>query len=180
MFKSLHALKQNHRRGMTLVELMIVVAILGILASVAGVAFFRQIKRAKITKLEVLATKAASGQTDALRGQYFPPANGATANITFDGELDQGNANKKKQFSTFLKIAASDVEPGQILTVITGAANTTCGHECCADVGFTQNQETRWYVTCASQNLDNDPGTPPTRAVKLSTQKNVIIANEGG
>ena len=62
------------RRGMTLVELMIVVAIIGVLASLAGVAFNRQVKRAKITKLEQYAMEIAKGQEDfySRHGVYYP------------------------------------------------------------------------------------------------------------
>lgn len=179
MFTSLKALRHTNRRGMTLVELMIVVAILGILASVAGVAFLRTVKKAKMAKLESLASKAALGQDDPLRNQYFPPTDTAPVEIFFDGTADESNASKKKQFSTFLKVAPGDVEPGQVLRVITGPANTACTSACCTNAGFTGTQPTRWYVTCAEQDLDNDPGTPPTRAVKTSTNNNVILVNEG-
>ena len=60
------ALTRSLRRGqgVTLVELMIVVAIVGILAAVGGVALFRYTKQAKITKLESYAMAAAAGQNE--------------------------------------------------------------------------------------------------------------------
>ena len=72
---SIKALQQlKNRRGMTLVELMIVVAIIGVLASIGGVAFMRQLKTAKITRLKEFTMDAARGQRDMFsrHGAYYP------------------------------------------------------------------------------------------------------------
>ncbi len=66
------------QRGMTLLEIMIVIAILGLLASVIVVAVMNQFENAKIqaTKIKLGSVKAALGQYYSFTNEYPSQADG--------------------------------------------------------------------------------------------------------
>lgn len=68
----------RHRRGFTLVELMVAVAILAVLASLAVIAFGRQVKRARLNDMRSMVMQVAAKQEQyfGLTGQYAGPSTG--------------------------------------------------------------------------------------------------------
>lgn len=178
MFNAFKHLDRQNNRGMTLVELMIVVAIVGILASIGGVAFLRQVKRAKISKMEAHTQNLASGQ-EQLRsnhGVYLPtppPASTAMLEVTRDSD-----PATKRKLGNLLNFKLDDLDPGMKIYLVTGEANMNCNQGptgACGSVGIPTSN---WYMVAVEMDMDGK-GAPNTIVVRSSNNKNVNILNEG-
>ena len=165
--KSLH-----NNKGLTLVELMIVVAIVGILASISGVAYFRQVKRAKIAKLEQFAMDAARGQEEfgSRHGLYFPVGPG---NII--STIDTTQTAEFERWQRLLGFSAALPEGVQGV-MYAGEAGEGCGG-CDTEVTRVANTASAWWVV--EFNQDMSPGGPRTRVLLSSNSQQPVIVNEG-
>ena len=174
MFQAFRHLQREHRRGMTLVELMIVVAIVGILASVGGVAFFRQIKRAKISKMEAHVMNLARGQEElrSNHGVYLPTTPGAPILANRDSD-----AVTKKKIGNLINFNLDDLDPGMTVHLSAGEVGDGCGGPAgaCDSMGTPTST---WYMVAIEMDMDGK-GTPNTTVVRSSNNKNLNILNEG-
>ena len=79
------------QQGFTLIELMIVVAIIGILAAVAIPAYQDYTKRANVTEGLSLASAAKTSVTEFYNAKGYLPANNSSAGIAMNTSIN-GNA----------------------------------------------------------------------------------------
>ena len=154
------------QKGVTLVELMIVVAIIGILASIGSIAYGKYIRSGKISALEQIAMQVGAGQERyrARNNGYYPIAGGAVPYL--------GNEQLYQNLLDFNQQIVGDI------TITTEAWDGT-GPICniCGPV-FTPNTAIAGYAVVVTRDLDTGIATDTTVLFGSQTT-NPILTNEG-
>lgn len=168
--------KLASQRGFTLVELMIVVAIIGILSGVAIVAFQRQTIKAKVMQLEQYAMDLSRGEQEfySRHNNYFPIDN--SQNPTFTG-ADPSNSGARFTVKQIMGFDHSDIPQDVTIRMSAGVVGETCSAAVCP-TGVEVDTQTAWYVVVVERDLD--PGEPNnTTVVITSSMERPVVLFEG-
>jgi type IV pilus assembly protein PilA len=134
-------MKRNLQKGFTLIELMIVVAIIGILAAVALPAYQDYTTRAKVSEIILAASSAKVGVSEYAQ----------TYNTLAAGSINAANVvapQKSKYVSTVYYTSTGSV--GQIIAVAQGITGVTGGGVQLSG-SLADNGQVDWVCTAAPQ-----------------------------
>lgn len=136
------SIARNVQKGFTLIELMIVVAIIGILAAVALPAYQDYTKRARVSEALSLMSGAKASVTEYFSANNTWPADNATAGLATATSIS-GNSVKSVTVagSTITAAVSSNVQTGGGNLVLQASSGTGGGvtWSCKAAVGTTVN-----------------------------------------
>jgi len=145
-----------NRHGFTLIELMIVVAIVGILAAISSVAYQNQVAAARMADMEKTLMDLRMGQARlfAERGRFFPE----TAAAPFIFEADGATDAERKALEDILGIDKA-LPPTTRLTVYGGRPGEACAAMIGGEsIGCPASIESAWYVIAIERDLN--PSNP--------------------
>ncbi len=165
-----------NQKGLTLVELMIVIAIIGILSSIAVVAFNRQTERAKIMQLEQYAMDLSRGQQEfySRHNSYFPIDNAQVPSFTGATPPNTGARFTVKQVMGF---DHSDIPQEVTVRMSAGSTGENCAGAVCP-AGIQVDNTTSWYVISVERDLD--PASPENSTVIItSSMEKPMVLFEG-
>ena len=164
-------IRTRDERGFTLVELMIVVAVLAILAAIAIPSFFRESSKAKhqsevTAMMGEIAVKLEQFKMESPTGRYIDAPK-------CPGSPTPAGAN----FRTSCIVAASvwetlRINPPSTTTYCSYAVTTGTSADAPAPTGFTMAQTaTSWWFIIAECDMGNDGGTNATFMVSSIDSK---------
>lgn len=162
------------RRGFTLVELMIVVAIIGVISAIGAVSYGRFVKTSKIHKLESYAMKLSASQ------EQFRSKNGGYAPLGAN-ELSSTIAGHRTAMKLLLNLEEVEQLEAQGVRVYIGSGEgdgSACGYANACPPETTVDTTEAWYSIVVTQDL-NPSNVNNTMVVINSTLDKPIVLHEG-
>jgi len=165
----------NASHGMTLIELMVVVAIVGILAAIGGAAYMNQLKQGKITSLKQRAMEVSQLQQD------YRARNGRYITLKDNPYYPSGNQDAKDNWEQSLGFRHESLANLSVEIRTQGGVGGSCdicpsGAE--PDTTDDNGNDTSWYAVTAKQDLDPS-SSEMTTVVMHSDIESPIVLNEG-
>lgn len=156
-------------RGMTLVELMIVVAIIAVLAAIGGVSYTKYVTSAKIGKLKQYAMEVESAQ------QQYKSQNSGYYNLKGEEYKAGITGDPKKKWEQVLGFSHKGLESTVRINTLAGPPLNACS--ICEGVvpDFTKI----WYAVIVTQDMDGDASNDPTTIVLHNNIEQPMVLNEG-
>jgi type IV pilus assembly protein PilA len=164
-------MKKNRKSGFTLIELMIVVAIIGILAAVAIPAFINYMKRAKTAEATVNLKSIVEGAVSWYDGhnRYLPATVAATPTDVPDGEPEQPLPDDWDKWDS---VGFRPHKPFLYRYTYTAACGTVAGTPC---AGSGNTGAVLVTATAEGDLDDDDTYSTYTRTAEADGKGNAVI-----
>ncbi len=163
-------------RGVTLIELMVVVAIIGVLAAIGGVAYQNQIKKGKVSNLKQIAMEVQQAQEQyaSRNGEYLNPDTTAYS----DAAGTDGNQWENVLGFSNEQVATQESVEVQMQAGTGGSPNTSVFEDWSPDTQDDDGNAIDWYGIRVTQDLN--PSESEDTSVYIGTGASKPIVTHSG